>query len=334
MNFTVIKVALKTFGKKAAVYLTKNAPKLLVGAGVCGFGAAIVTGSKATLETEKILQHRDEQLSAIEQYWNSPDKDRVYTEEEYKNDKRIVKTQTAWKIVKAYAPTGLVAMTSTMLVFGGHSMLGRRAAAATAAAYKAQTELHKYRDHVAGELGEEVEKRLYDGLAIDRMNVSKKLQEPKQEETKDISVPKKRDLDEFCWCFSEESCGPRIHGSGVWRDDPSLNWKKLIDIQNWCNDRLKAQGYLRINDILIDEFGADGTSLFAEYGWVWDEKLGYDQIDFGLGDINTDEGLRRFLAGSEANVWLRFNVRPEPINPLIDQINQRKRAKRKAWIRH
>ena len=332
MNVTALKIGAKMAAQRAAFFMQKHAPQILVGTGVAGFIGTVVLGCKATLKAEHILDEKDAKLQKIEEF--DPEGGEVYSEKDRAHDAKVVKTQTAISLVKAYAPTVTLGAASTVMILSGHHILGKRAAALSAAYKAAEATLYKYRENVTKQFGSEVDRRLSEGLAID------KLEGPhtcKDEAEKDENLPAKTDeskgLSEFCWLFSEESCGPRIHGSGLWRDDPSLNWHTLVQAQRYAQDRLVCQGYLHINDILIDQFGADGTTIGSEYGWVWDDVHGHDQIDFGLGDINTDEGLRRFLAGSEPNVWLRFNARKESINDKIDDIMQRKRAKRRGWTR-
>jgi hypothetical protein len=102
--------------------------------------------------------------------------------------------------------------------------------------------------------------------------------------------------------------------------------------------RLETDGHLTINDIFKDGFGrrTEGKSIRGDLGWVWDDVLGHDVLDWGLGDLanmGSDEA-RRFMRGDNPNIMLRFRVRTTPIINYIDGINERRESalKRRAAL--
>ena len=159
--------------------------------------------------------------------------------------------------------------------------------------------------------------------------------EEKKNEEEGVKVLKRPLQDgKYEWLFSSETCG-YLHGCGVWKDDAETNRRTLLMAQNnTAPDMLVSKGYLLINDILINIFGADGTSYGATHGWIIDPKTGeIPTISFGLNDIAENPDLLRFLNGAEPNAWLRFNCDPEPIADKIDALQAKRYYKRRIGDR-
>lgn len=327
MNFLAVKVGLKTVVTKAGFFLKRNAPTICTTLGVAGFvGTAVATGT-AAVKAKEIMDDRDKKIQGLEE-----------AGAEQKSIK-AVKKEASVALVKTFAPPVTLGIASGALVFGGQHMMGRRAAAALASAYEWQKKLHTYRGNVVQQLGSEVDKRLSEGLPLDKADISDKLKEQAQEEKKNeeegVKVPKRPLQDgKYEWLFSSETCG-YLHGCGVWKDDAETNRRTLLMAQNnTAPDMLVSKGYLLINDILINIFGADGTSYGATHGWIIDPKTGeIPTISFGLNDIAENPDLLRFLNGAEPNAWLRFNCDPEPIADKIDALQAKRYYKRRIGDR-
>lgn len=326
MNMLAIKVGLRTLVSRTGFFLKRNAPKICTTLGVAGFvGTAVATGT-AAVKTKDILDERDKKIEALEN--DGEDQKAI----------RQVKKETAIQVAKTFAPPVMLGAASTALIFGGQHMMGRRAAAALASAYEAQTKLHKYRGNVVRQLGEEVDRRLNEGEALDKADISEKLKIQAAEEKKNLEdgvevVNKPYEDGTYEWLFSSETCGP-LYGCGVWKDDAETNRRFLLMAQRKANDMLIAKGYLLINDILIDIFGAAGTSYGATHGWFVDPATGeIPTVDFGLNKIAENPELLRFLNGAEPNVWLRFNSGKAPITDKIDQVLAKRYYKRRIGDR-
>lgn len=339
MNAMMLKLGAKTLVRKTGFFLKRHAPQILVGLGVGGFvGTAVATGT-AAVKAKDILDERDKKLETA-----TP------------QEARAIKRQTAGKLAKTFAPPVTLGCASAALIFGGHGMMGRRAAAALTAAYGAQEKAHKLYENVRQQLGQETADRLSQGLPIDKLDISEKLKIQGEEEKKNqaegvkvLAKPDGRETEMFEWLFSSETCGP-IHGSGKWRDDPEYIIAVLKDALNFAQDRLTAYGYCLINDILIDYFGADGCTYGADHGWCIDPVTGeIPTIRFG-GDymlpqvihcdasnhmVYADMDENRMLAATflEAHgntIWLRFNADADPITENIDVIRRIRNSKRQV----
>lgn len=98
--------------------------------------------------------------------------------------------------------------------------------------------------------------------------------------------------------FFDESC------SG-WTNDAEMNLTYLRFQQQYANERLRAQGYLFLNDV-YDMLGMARTKSGQVVGWVYDEKnpMGDNYVDFDL----YNEHNREFINGMKKTILLDFNV--------------------------
>lgn len=92
--------------------------------------------------------------------------------------------------------------------------------------------------------------------------------------------------------------------STLWTKDPEANKALLYSAQNRCNNLLRANGHLFLNEV-FDELGMPRTQAGAIVGWCLGN--GDDEVNFGLEESHS-EAARRFINGYEAVALLDFNV--------------------------
>lgn len=322
MNMLAIKVGLRTLVSRTGFFLKRNAPKICTTLGVAGFvGTAVATGT-AAVKTKDILDERDKKIEALEN--DGEDQKAI----------KQVKKETAIQVAKTFAPPVMLGAASTALIFGGQHMMGRRAAAALASAYEAQTKLHKYRGNVVRQLGEEVDRRLSEGEAIDKADISEKLKAQAAEEKKNledgvevINKPYSIFDDERTWWFGESTCSARFLG-GVWTGHRQTDLATLRRIKRRLNDRVLARGYLLMNDGLLDEFGAQtGTTYGATHGWCVDPKTGeIPKVEIYVvgkdGSLTEIDHIQDCLPDDMSLLF--FNADEERIDTKIDEIAAKK----------
>ena len=326
MGLAGIKTAIKTFARNSMFFVKRNAPQIMVAGGIVAGGVTTGLACKATLKTQDILDEKDKML------------EHAGTETQEKE----IKKETRKKLVKTWMPVGTAGAASVALILGGHHILGRRAAAALGAAYRAQMELFKQDKTLTELFGPEVAERIKHGLPLDKLDMSEKLKKLDTEEKEKPKTELEKTEDDIFttveFLFCEETCGARFYGGGLWTPDPKTNLSRVLGILNTMRDRLRLDGHLTINDIFKDGFGRrmEGRGVRGDLGWVDDEVLGHDTVDFGLGELEnmgSDEA-RRFMMGDNPNILFRFKVRKIPIINYIDQINERRETalKRKAAL--
>lgn len=78
--------------------------------------------------------------------------------------------------------------------------------------------------------------------------------------------------------------------------------------QDYANEKLKARGYLFLNEVL-DMVGIQRCRAGQAVGWIYDEKnpIGDNYVDFGILNIHSEPS-RNFMNGLEYSTWLEFNV--------------------------
>ena len=99
--------------------------------------------------------------------------------------------------------------------------------------------------------------------------------------------------------FFDETCP-------AWTKNAEINLIFLLRVQSYANEKLKAQGYLFLNDI-YDMLGIPRTKAGQIVGWIYKENNtdGDNYIDFG---IYKTEKNANFVNGYENSILLDFNV--------------------------
>jgi hypothetical protein len=271
----------------------KNSPALMFGAGVAGAVTATVLACKATLKVEEVLADAEKEQAKMDEAMTSfPDR---YTENHRARDLKLLRIQTAVKLGRLYAPSIGVGLLSVGLLTGSHVTLTRRNAALTAAYAVLDRGFNEYRDRVRAELGEDKDKEF-------RYGVDYKEIVEEGEHGHEVKTIKK--------------IGPQLGGRSIYArpfDKNNRKWSNhhmdnrmfIQTQQQWANDRLRAHGWLTLNDV-YDSLGLERTKEGTVVGWVKNGKNGDGYVTFGLED-NT-EPVYAFMEGDEKSIWLDFNV--------------------------
>jgi hypothetical protein len=267
-------------------FLNKNGPTILTGAGVVGFVATTALTVIATRKAElkfaeaegKIKQARI--ISTIEE-----DDDRQKAQ-------RLVKAYAEGGMILArtYAPPLIIGSASIVCILSAHGMMLKRQASLLAAYTALDAGYKAYRKRVVEKIGEEEEEALYRNVrAIESFN----------------------ELGEACEIIDPANIPPSPYArffdeaSRNWTKTPEYNLLFLRSQQDWANDRLRAYGYVFLNEV-YEALGLERSQAGQIVGW----KLKGDGdgfVDFGLYSIG-DEGNRAFVNLIEHTVLLDFNV--------------------------
>lgn len=286
--------------------LKKHSPEILVGVGVVGVVASGVLACKATLKVNAIAEETKTNLNKIKEAGEKgvTEAGETYTEEDVKNETKIVYIQTGAKLAKLYAlPVGL-GVVSIAAILGGHNILRKRNIA-LAASYTALFNDYKgYRSRVVERFGEKLDKELKYNLktaTVEETVVNEDGTEQKvKKEVQVMNEPTKlENYSPFARFFDDGCTG--------WDPNPEYSLMFLNQQQNWANDKLKRQGYLFINDV-YEMLGIPKTREGQVHGWIYDEKnpIGDNFVDFGIYDIHIEKN-RDFVNGYEKVILLDFN---------------------------
>ena len=284
---------------KVSFQIKKHSPEILVVAGVVGTVTSAVMACKATTKAGDILEEHHEQMESINEVV-AMDRD-DYTEEDHKKDTLIVYTQTAVKFVKLYGPSIILGTLSLACIVESHNILRKRNVALAAAYATVDKGFKEYRNRVVERFGKEIDHELKYNIKakeFETVTVDEKGKEKVEKEIVNVADP---NLYSDYARFFDESCAG-------WSKDAEANFTFLKCQQNYANDKLKAQGYLFLNDV-YKMLGIPATKAGQVVGWIYDEKnpIGDNFVDFGI--LNVDvERVRAFVNGYERNILLDFNV--------------------------
>lgn len=286
---------------KAGFQLKKHSPEILIVAGVAGAVTSAVMACKATTKLNDILEESKEQVDeiheAIEHPENLPEE---YTEEDGKKDLTIVYTQTAVKLLKLYGPSIVLGGLSITAILTSNNIIRKRNIAIAAAYTAVDKSFKDYRGRVVERFGKDLDRELRYNIKKEEVEETIVDEKTGKEKTIKKTIDVANEVSEFAKFFDDGCTG--------WTKDPELNLAFLLKQQAFANDKLKANGYLYLNEV-YDMLGIPRTKAGQIVGWIYDEKnpIGDNYVDFGIFDSNKVKN-RDFVNGYERTILLDFNV--------------------------
>ena len=299
--------------------LKKHSPEILVVSGVVGTVASAVMACKATTKINFVLEETKRQIDIVHEgvengevqgYLENGEVGMVpYNEEDAKKDTAIVYGKTALKFVKLYGPSVALGTISIASILAGHNMLRKRNLALAAAYQVVDNGFKQYRNNVIERFGEKMDNELKYNIKakeIEETTTDKKGKEKTVKKTVEVADYASAAMTPYTYCFDETS--------SCWVRDAESNKFFLARQQDYANDKLKARGYMFLNEVL-DMLGLPRNRAGQAVGWIYDEKnpIGDNYIDFGILNIQC-EANRNFVNGLEKSIWLNFNVDGDILN--------------------
>lgn len=271
-----MKKELITNVNKIGFKLKKHSPEILAVAGVVGTVVSAVMACKATTKASDILEKSKEDIDAIHKCATDEKFVDKYTPEDVKKDLTIVYIQTGVKLAKLYAPAVILGALSLSSILASNNILRKRNVALAAAYATVDKGFKQYRNRVVERFGEEVDHELRHGIKakkIEKVVVGEDGKEKKVKET--VNVVERDSLSDYTFFFDESN--------PYWEKDGNYNRMFLLAQQQYANDKLRANGYLYLNDVL-DTLGIPRTKAGQIVGWVYDpdNPNGDNYVDFGI----------------------------------------------------
>ena len=293
--------------KTAGINLKKHSPTILVVVGVAGVVTSTVLACRATTKIDGILSKTKDTVDMIKRTQEDEElrQSGEYTEEDAKKDLTITYTKTAISLVKLYAPSVILGTLSLGSIIASHHILNKRNVALTSAYLLVDKSFKDYRGRVKERFGERVDYELRHNVKAEEIKVVTADENGKQTvETKTVdTVNSNQDQYSSYAKFFDEY-------SPYWDKDPEYNLMFLKQQQSYANDKLKANGYLFLNEV-YEMLGIPKTKAGQVVGWVYDKNCedstadGF--VDFGITDVYK-KGVREFVNGYERSILLDFNV--------------------------
>lgn len=297
MNKSIINSLSRTF-HKVGFKVKKHSPEILIVAGVAGTITSAVMACKATTKLSDILDNAKEDIDKIHEGIETGEIMGVsYPAEDGKKDLSITYIQTGLKVAKLYAPSVALGVLSLTAVITSNNILRKRNIALAAAYATIDKSFKEYRGRVVERFGKELDRELRYNIKakeIEETVVDEKTgKEKKVKKTVNVVDPN---------TYSDYA---RIYDCGNvgWSKDPEQNLMFLRRQQEYFNDKLKAQGYLFLNEV-YESLGFQKTKAGQMVGWTYDEEHpnGDNFVDFGIYDSAS------FVNGYERSIILDFNV--------------------------
>ena len=284
--------------KKAQLTVRKHSPEILMVAGVIGTVAGAVMACKETLELGDVLDEcKQEKMELEEQYAMCEE----YSEDALKKDQVKLTIKQAAKIVKLYAPSVIMEVTSIGVIFASNDIMRKRNAS-MAAAYATLNSMYKrYRQNVIESYGEEVDNDMRFGVKHEKVT---EIDEDGNKVKIDARIV---DLDNTALAISDYSRFFQMGCKGFDASSGRYNLLYLKGIQAMFNNKLIADGYVMLNDV-YRELGFDTIPEGWSIGWVYDETnpIGDNYIDFGLYEARNKN--QRAVNDWEPVILMDFNV--------------------------
>jgi hypothetical protein len=276
MKKTELMTTVSSSFKKIGFKIKKHSPEILVVAGVVGTVVSAVMACKATTKVSDILEKAKEDINSIHDCAANEEFVEEYTPEDVKKDLTIVYVQTGIKLAKLYAPAVVLGALSLSGILASNNILRKRNVALAAAYATVDKGFKQYRNRVVERFGEEVDRELKHGIKankIEKVIVGEDGKKKKVKET--VSVVERDSLSDYSFFFDESN--------PYWEKDGNYNRMFLLAQQQYANDKLKANGYLFLNDVL-DTLGIPRTKAGQIVGWVYkpDNPNGDNYVDFGI----------------------------------------------------
>lgn len=301
-----------SFVKKTGFQLRQYSPEILVVAGVIGTVVSAVMACKATTKVNDILEQHKEDVEKIHTVAKDEKYADEYTESDMKKDLTIVYAQTALNFAKLYGPAVLLGGLSITGILTSNNILRKRNIA-IATAYAALDKSFKgYRERLTERYGETVDRELKYGIKAQKIEETVVDENGKTKKTKTIVPVVENEKNSVYARFFDET-------NPNWEKNPDYNLMFLRAQENYANQRLRADGYLFLNDV-YESLGIPKCSIGQVVGWIYDpEDQNADcHVSFGIYDLYRAV-TRDFVNGFEPAILLDFNVD----GVMWDKINQK-----------
>lgn len=292
---------------KMGFQLKKHSPEILIVAGVAGTVTSAVMACRATTKLSGVLDESRTQIEQIHTYVETNGYSDKYTDEDSKKDLTLVYMQTGLKVAKLYAPSVILGALSLTAIVSSNNILRKRNIAIATAYAALDKNFKKYRSRVIDRFGEELDRELRYNIKAKEIEETVTNEDGTETTVKNTVHEMDDPLHSPYAKFFDES-------SPYWVKDADMNMMFLRQQQNWANERLKARGYVFLNEV-YDQLGIPRTRLGQQVGWYYNTKkpVGDNYIDFGLYN-NYSEANRLFVNSHERTVLLDFNVDSNLLN--------------------
>lgn len=284
-----------------------HAPQILFVAGLGAVVSGTVLACKATLGVEKVLlDHEKDMLEIGHLEKRTAFNTDNATEKQLQRDRQHVTLRTTGRIMKLYAPAAVTMTVGIVCLTKSHRILTERNATLTAAYVGLQRFLEGYRGRVREKVGEAEEKELYYAstpveLVEDTPNGPKKVFGSSPVGSSPYS------------CVIDDS------KKGVFQDSLDFNRQYVRIQERNLTDKLRAQGYLFLNDCYT-RFDVSHTATGQICGWFVGHDSSDDYVEITVTPIHDGRGSIMLDFNVAGNVFEMLEGGDESDHPFTKQL--------------
>ena len=258
---------LKGYAKLALYKLKEVRPEIALGIGITSIAAGTVYACIKTKEAIPVIEEFKEDNEAVKEHENTENNGKLDIQARSK-----VYSNYALKFVKIYGLPFALWVFGASSIIGSHAEMRHRNARLIANSVALKKLFDEYRERVRDAVGEEIEKKLYFGAAVDDQEIEVI---EKDEETGEEKLVKKKSN------IFEHQPGSMYARNFTAKTSDEFNIRSYCDYFLEAriaalNNKLRLVPFLTLNDI-YDELGfKPGEGRCKEgmtVGWVWDPKI-------------------------------------------------------------
>lgn len=297
---------------KFGLFIKRNSPEILLGLGITNLVASAALAGVASYKVgKKVITPTKKKVVKVHGLYECGDIDQ-HTE---KRELRKVYTKAGWEILKLYAPAVISASLGVTGCIMSHNIIKGRNVALAAALTTLKAGYDGYRLKVKEKIGDEAEEELFKGESVvgkikEKLTDSKGNEEIVEKEVKHYDPSSKADCDfGVFWGPGNEDYDMSC---------PQLNMTKLLQTEQYFNQKLRAKGYVFLEDV-YKELGYTPNLLGARkmqashvLGWIYEpgDASRDNYISFGIHDKDGSltKAAKEFQCGLSDFIYLEFNV--------------------------
>lgn len=290
-------MSVRQYVKGLELNLKKAAPDIMFVGGIVLSAASVVMFCKKSKKGAPVAEQYVENLEEL-----SEDRDDgIYDDREYRHAVIKETAKTAVELGKIYWVPTLMWSTSTGLIIGSHCILKDRNATLMAFATSLGVELKTLHQRIIERYGEEVDRELKYGTKTKEIETRSIDEETGEEIVNKSVVPDVRGTGgtSLLARYFDDSCAG-------WTNNAQYNLDYLLTREKEANNRLRADGYLFLNDV-YEMLGMKKTRTGQRVGWSLNSPFGDGYVSFGIYN-DARQGNRDFVNGYQTVALLDFNV--------------------------
>ena len=159
---------------KATLSLKRNAPTILMGAGVVGVVGSAVLACVATRKLDSILEEKNKKIDSIHRKQEDEElrQSGKFTEKDAKKELTMVYMETGKDLAKLYAPSVIWGIGSLTALIGSHILLNERIVTLATSYTAILSSFNHYRDNVKERFGEKVDFQLKHNIKTSEIEVT------------------------------------------------------------------------------------------------------------------------------------------------------------------